>query len=180
MTFAPMIVTERLELWLPRAADLRPLFDIISQPETMRFLGPSATIEDHFMRFCRNAGCWQLYGYGMFILRERGAQGGKSPIIGNCGIFHSIRGIGEDFDDRAEAAWIIGAGFTGQGYAGEAMRAVLDWFDAEHRAEVMCMIAPGNAASLRLADRLGFASLHDSRLPDGDEVRLFRRPPPSG
>ena len=170
----PFLVTERLELWMPQASDLWPIFEIITHPETRRFLGPESTRAEHFARFSRNAGGWLLYGYGMLMLRERGGNG---SLIGNCGVFHSVRGLGEDFDDRPEGGWILAHNVAGKGYASEAMQAVLDWFDGAFAKEIMCMIVEGNAASLRVADRLGFTELRRATLPDGDAVHLLRRPP---
>ena len=169
----PTLVTDRLELWMPAADDLRPMFEIISEPETGLHFGNTITLEDHFMRFSRNAGSWALYGYGGFMVRERDGDG---SLIGNTGIFHSIRGVGEDFDDRPEAGWILRHASTGKGYAGEAMRAVLAWFDAEFGREVMCMISPENTPSLRLADKLGFEELRDTVLAEDEPIRLFCRP----
>lgn len=169
----PFLLTERLELWLPTKADMRPLFEIISQAGTRRYLGPEPTMPDHFMRFTRNAGSWNLYGYGTFMVRERGGDG---TLLGNCGIFHSVRGLGEDFDDRPEAGWILREEAVGKGYAGEIMRAVLDWYDREFGTELVCMIDPDNAPSLSLAAKLGFAPMRDGVMPDGGVVKLLRRP----
>jgi len=169
---APLLVTERLELWLPTSEDLAATIAIVADPQTVRFLGTASSPADHFARFCRNAGSWLLYGYGSFMLRPRGS----GEVIGNCGIFHSWRGLGEDFDDSPEAGWILRRDATGQGFAREAMGAALAWFATEHGARrIVCMIAPGNIPSLRLAERLGFASLREARLPDGEEVRLLER-----
>ena len=58
------------------------------------------------------------------------------------------------------------------------MTAALAWFEREHGAQrIVCMIAPGNASSIRLAGRLGFAPLREATLPDGTAVRLFERVP---
>ena len=168
----PLLVTDRLELWLPLASDFPQLAAMAAHPETNRFLGGQETMPELFARFCRNAGSWQLYGHGSFILRLRGGGG---LIVGNCGVFHSWRGLGDDFDDRAEAGWIVAASHVGQGLAREAMDAALAWFDRRFGGPVVCMIAPGNTASLRLAGKLGFASMRDAELPSGDAVRLFRR-----
>ncbi|ANU06684.1 GNAT family N-acetyltransferase [Paraurantiacibacter namhicola] len=176
MTTGPFLTTDRLELWRPTQADMRPMFAIISEPETGLHFGNSVTLDDHFMRFCRNAGSWALYGYGGLMVRERGGDG---SLLGNCGIFHSIRGMGEDFDDRAEAGWILRHASTGKGYAEEAMRAILAWFDREYGQEVMCMVAPANTPSLKLADKLGFGLLRDTSFADGEEIRLMRRAPPA-
>ena len=142
--------------------------------ETGRYLGPQRDPADHFVRFCRNAGSWLLYGYGGFIVRLRGSD----EVIGNCGVFHSWRGLGEDFDDMPEAGWILRHDQVGRGIGLEAMTAALDWFDRAHGPRrVVCMIAPDNAPSIGLAGKLGFAPMRETVLPDGDTVRLFERLP---
>jgi len=170
----PPLVTERLELRVPAQDDLWAMHAIVADPVTGRFLGPSHAPSDHFERFSRNAGSWLLYGYGSFMLRERGS----GELIGNAGVFHSFRGLGEDFDDSPEAGWILRADRVGQGLAHEAMRAIFAWFAHEHGAQrIVCMISPGNAPSIRLAERLGFTAIREAKLPDGAAVRLFERVP---
>ena len=170
---APLLVTERLELWQPKRADEPEMFAIISDPRTGRHLGPSSDRADHFTRFQRGGGSWFLHGYGSFTVRLKG----RPEVIGNCGVFHSYRGLGEDFDDMPEAGWILTADHVGEGLAGEAMRAALTWFDAEHGPRpVLCMISPENGRSIALAERLGFAPTRRAELPDGEEVQLFARP----
>ena len=169
---APFLVTERLELWLPQQADIQAMIDIVSDPHTGKFLGPAGNAADHFTRFQRNAGSWFLHGYGGFMVRERGAR----AMIGNCGVFHSLRGLGADFDDMPEAGWIIANGYEGRGFAGEAMAAALEWFDSEYgRQRIVCMIEPGNTASIKLAGKLGFTETRRTNSPDGGDVVLFAR-----
>ena len=175
MSETPVLVTERLELWRPRIAD-RPLLEAMMEPAAVRqYLGAmEPSTPDVFTRLLRNAGSWSLYGYGTFMVRERG----REEIVGNCGVFHSWRGLGEDFDDKPEAGWILAESAFGKGIAHEAMTAALDWFAREHGArEVVAMISPGNAPSLRLAGKLGFTPTRRAVLPGGDEaVQLFIRP----
>jgi RimJ/RimL family protein N-acetyltransferase len=173
---APHLLTERLDLRLPVAADVATMAAIVAHAETGRYLGAGRTdAAEHFARFSRNAGSWLLYGYGGFMVRERGS----GEVIGNCGVFHSLRGLGEDFDDAPEAGWILRHDQVGRGIGHEAMSAALEWFDAEHGPRrVVCMITPKNEPSLRLADKLGFAPLRDTMLPDGEAVRLLERLPP--
>ncbi|MFN2099257.1 GNAT family N-acetyltransferase [Altererythrobacter sp. MF3-039] len=168
----PVIVTERLELWMPTAEDIKPLIDIVMHEETARYLGSNANHADHYTRFQRNAGSWILHGYGGFIVRERGA----AAAIGNCGIFHSYRGMGKDFDDKPEAGWIIAHGCEGKGYAREAMDAALSWFERAHGQQIIvCMIEQGNEASFALASRLGFAEIRRTSLPKTAEIVLMAR-----
>jgi len=170
----PFLTTERLELWQPRQNDLHAMHAIVTHPTTGRFLGPNAQLHEHATRFTRGAGSWFLYGYGPFMVRLRGQE----ELIGNCGVFHTFRGLGDDFDDNPEAGWILAAAQAGQGLAREAMRAVLEWFDREHGPRrIVCMISPQNAPSLGLAAKLGFAALRETTLPEGDTVRLLERPP---
>lgn len=125
-------------------------------------------------RLLRNGGSWSLYGYGTFMVRRRGGGG---EIIGNCGIFHSWRGLGEDFDDNPEGGWILGEDAMGHGIAREAMEAALAWFDRAHGLRrTVCMIDPNNAASIRLAEKLGYTAMRDVEF-NAEPVRLFERVP---
>ncbi len=144
LTASPQLVTERLDLRVPTVDDLPAVLAIATDPETARFLG-SRTRAEHFMRFTRNAGSWLLYGYGAFVVRLRGAR----EVIGSCGVFHTIRDLGPDFDDMPEAGWIVHRDHTGQGFAYEAMTAALAWFEQVHGLRrVVCLVAPQNVASL--------------------------------
>ena len=129
MSKAPFLQTERLALWLPTADDLQPMFGIVSHPQTQRHLGPEPTMADHFMRFARGAGSWSLYGYGSLMVRLRGGDG---SLLGTCGLFHSWRGLGEDFDNQPEAGWILSVDAGGDRFSAEAVRAVFFWFDTAH------------------------------------------------
>ncbi|HWK41943.1 MAG TPA: GNAT family N-acetyltransferase [Croceibacterium sp.] len=171
---APLLVTERLELSLPHKDDVWAMHAIASHPETGRFLGSSSDRTDHFMRFSRSAGSWLLYGYGSFMVRERGSD----ELIGSCGVFHTYRGLGVDFDDKPEAGWILRHDRGGRGLASEAMTAVLAWFEQEHGSQpIVCLIAEGNGASLALAGKLGFTPMRSAMMPDREAARLLERKP---
>ena len=164
-----MLVTERLELWHPQVGDRAGLRALIEPGEVRRFLGGMEP-DDHdvFMRLLRNAGSWALYGYGTFVVRERG----KADIVGNCGVFHSWRGFGRGLDDVAEAGWIVGKSAWGKGYAQEAMQAALTWFEREHGARpTLCMIEQGHRASEAVAARLGYVAFE--RVVERDERPLI-------
>ncbi len=167
-----ILTTERLELHQPQAADLAGVAAIMVPPAVRRFLGNrEVSIADEFARFMRNAGSWALYGYGNFIVRERGAP----AVIGICGVFHSWRGFGQGLDDTPEVGWILAEPVWGRGYAGEAATAALAWFDHTHGPRrIACMIEPDNHASLALAARLGFVAYGEQDF-DGSTVMLLQR-----
>lgn len=162
---APVLLTERLELWYPTASDLPALHAMVSPEAVRRFLGNRPTTRaEEAARLLRNAGSWALYGYGTFVMRARGTD----ALIGICGVFRSWRGFGEGLDDVPEAGWILGEAAWGKGLAGEAMRAVLAWFDARYGAQrIACMIEEGHHASLRLANALGFETYAVHQPDDG-------------
>ena len=168
-----MLVTKRLELWKPVATDRKGLRALIEPREVRRFLGGMEP-DDHdvFMRLLRNAGSWTLYGYGTFMVRERG----RPEIVGNCGVFHSWRGFGRGLDDVAEAGWIVGKGAWGKGYALEAMTATLAWFEREHGGKpTLCMIEEGHSASAAVAAKLGYVVCDRYEEADERPLIVYRR-----
>ena len=169
----PVLVTARLELWRPQVSDRAGLRALIEPGEVRRFLGGMEP-DDHdvFMRLLRNAGSWALYGYGTFVVRERG----KADIVGSCGVFHSWRGFGRGMDDVAEAGWIVGKSAWGKGYAQEAMQAALAWFEREHGATAtLCMIEQGHRASEAVAAKLGYAAFERVAERDERPLIVYRR-----
>ena len=170
---APFLTTDRLELWMPVKEDIPRMYAVVADVHTSRHFGAVPTESDHFTRFQRNAGSWYLNGYGGLMVRLRG----RDEVIGNCGVFHSHRGLGADFDDSPEGGWIIAHEHVGKGLGREAMEAVFAWFDREHGPlRTVCMIAPANEPSLRLAARLGFTAMRDAEFA-GEAIRLLERQP---
>ena len=170
----PFLTSERLEYWLPRAEDLADQVALLAPDAMRRYLGPALpTHQDQFERLMRNAGRWQLYGYGTATLRLRG----QDRIIGNCGVFHSWRGFGKGLDDVPEAGWIIHNDHWGKGIAQEAMHAALAWFDATHGPRrVAAMIEAGNTASERVASALGFVE-YGRQIFEDSPLILYERLP---
>lgn len=178
MTQGPVLETERLVLTVPGRDDYIVLRDLVSDPEVHRYLGPRAEdpTTDMFSRALRAAGSWQLYGYGIFLARERTS----GAFVGQVGVFHSMRGFGKGLDDVPEAGWILAQKHWGKGYAREAMEAALAWFDGAYGpCRIACMIERGNAASYALAGRLGFSWYDEHALDDGAVVDLFERVRPA-
>jgi len=168
----PLLTTERLELWRPRAADAPELYALVAPEAMRRFLGGPTTEGEEFLRFLRNAGSWELYGYGMFLLRERG----RAPLVGIAGVFRSWRAFGKGMADVPEAGWITAGGSGGQGYATEAMRAALAWFDRSFtEPRTVCMIEDGNAPSMAVAARLGFVEYDRHEPEDARALVLYER-----
>ena len=166
------IITERLILRRPQASDLDALYALTNDDETRRYLGVATpTLPFSFARLLQNAGSWSFHGYGSFIVIEKASD----LMIGNCGVFHSYRGLGDDFDDMPEAGWIIAHDHLRKGYAREAMDAALRWFDEKHGPRpIVAMIQMGNSVSVSLANTLGFEFTRLALL-EQTEMQLFQR-----
>lgn len=166
------IDTERLHLRPAELPDFESFHALTQSDRMRRFLGrdpPSK--EDSFNRLLRNAGCWHLLGWGPFMVIERSSD----RHVGGCGLFRGIRGLGDDFDPFPEAGWVIAEQSWGKGYAAEAMRSILAWFEREHGGgRTVCMITAGNAASERIAARLGYEPIGAAEYK-GDPVMRFAR-----
>jgi len=164
--------TERLRLRPHVVEDFANLHALTAAPEMRRHLTGFASVEDSWKRLLGVLGGWATFGYSTFAVIERDGR----RYVGNCGLFRMVRDIDPPFPEGApEAGWIIAADCHGRGYAGEAMAAALDWFDAafDHPLTV-AMIVPGNVPSERIAASLGYRPVGEA-LHMGDTVMRYER-----
>lgn len=164
--------TPRLNLRQWRLDEFETFHELTESEPMRRFLGPDPpSREDSFNRMLRNAGSWALFGFGPFAIVDRET----AAAVGTCALFRSLRGLGPDFDSFPEAGWIVAEPFWGRGYATEAMRAVLSWFEAKHGGgRTVAMISTGNAASERIAVKLGYEATRAAEYK-GEAVTLYAR-----
>lgn len=168
-----MIDTARLSLHQPVIDDFEDLHKLTADPAMREHLSGYASVEDSYKRLLSTIGSWSVFGYGTFSVRERET----GAYVGNCGLFRLLRGLGDGFDFYPEAGWIVAGSRWGRGYASEAMETALRWFEATHGPQrTACMIAPGNAASERIAARLGYRAFRDAE-HRGAPVTLYARDP---
>ena len=171
--FAPRIETERLILRGFTAEDFDAYHETMSDPEVIRFLGAEPlNREEATRRMSLFAGFWEIQGRGMWAVSLK--EGG--PAIGHVGLFDLRRDMQPSIEGLPEMGWIFARSVHGQGIAYEACRAALDWHDATFGIlEIPAIIAPGNASSMKLAERLGFVREKDA-VYKGEAIALFRRP----
>jgi RimJ/RimL family protein N-acetyltransferase len=167
-----MIETERLSLRPNIIEDHAAYLNMCSDPEVMRYIGgQTLSSEDAWNRILRYAGHWSLLGYGMFAVIEKAS----GRFIGETGIADFHRGIGPDFDDVGEAAWVFSPEVHGRGYAWEAAEAAHRWF-ARQKGDIrtVCLIDPANGPSLALAARLGYSPFGEANYKGRMAVMLER------
>lgn len=167
-----MIDTERLVLRPHTAQDTDHVFQLATDPAVLQFVrGTPASREEAWHRLLRYAGHWSLFGFGIFAVFERAT----GEFIGEVGLAHFQRGLGDDFDGTPEAAWLFKGSSHGKGLALEAMTAVLNWFDEQgFSSRNVCIIDPRNTASIKLAAKLGFKHYDKACYKDKD-VNKYER-----
>ena len=156
---APRLETERLVLRDLELHDLDYFRTIFRDEETTRYIGGVNDDENLWRKMMTGKAFWPLTGTGMWAA-ERKDDG---TTVGHLGFFDFLRPIEPSISGEPEMGWIFAPAVHGQGLASEACQAALDWFnDVFGRREIYALISPGNVASMRLAERLGFR-----RKPDG-------------
>lgn len=165
----PILRTERLVLTPHGAADLDDTAALLADPAVTAFIGGPVPREQVWHRLLRYVGHWQLLGYGHWVVRDRDGR-----YLGDVGLMDSRRDTEPGFEGVVEAGWAFAANAGGRGYAREAVAAMLGWADANGIARTVCIIDPGNAASIRLAEAVGYRPAGRVRYRDADTL-FFER-----
>ena len=163
--------TERLTLTPMAASDLADLKPLWADPAfTRHIFGQPLTGEEVWFRLLRDIGHWAAVGYGNWAVRLK--DGGN--YVGSGGVLDYRREMTPTFD-APELGWGVAPRFQGQGLALEAVSAALGWCDEALKApRTVCIISPGNTASLKLADRAGYRPYGEA-VYKGDTVILLQR-----
>ena len=171
-TPCPVLHTARLTLGPHDVADYEASFAMWADPDVVRYIGGTpSTAEEAWGRQLRYAGLWPLVGYGYWRLLETAS----GRFVGEAGFGDFRRQITPSLIGVPEAGWVLAAWAHGQGLAYEAMSAILAWADGVLASRrTVCMIDPGNTASLTLAARLGYQTFAEARYK-GQDARLLER-----
>ena len=169
---APRIATERLVLRAWRKEDFGPYFELLQHPQVHRHFGPEPMgKEECWRRLSAAVGMWTLMGFGGWAV-ERKADG---KLVGMLSLFNAWRSLEPEFGEEPEMGWIFAQEVHGQGMAGEACRAVIEWAEGNlEPTPIWAIIAPANEPSLKLAGKLGFERVGDTLYHDDPTVVLKR------
>ncbi|MFI6546507.1 GNAT family N-acetyltransferase [Streptomyces prunicolor] len=149
-----MIETERLRLRPLSTDDVDAFVELHSDDRVNRFVGAYSQ-QQALERLRLIESQWAERGHGLCAVELK--DGGE--FIGRAGLNYW------QLFDEVEVGWTLKAEAWGHGYATEAARACLEWGFATLDADYFTgMIHPGNAASVRVAGRLGFTPLREDVL----------------
>jgi RimJ/RimL family protein N-acetyltransferase len=160
---APTLETPRLILRGWRPDDVAAYAAMLADDETARFItahGRGLDPDEAWNEAVWLVGHWQMLGYGMFVVEERST----GAFLGRVGPLRPPRW------PAFEMAWALARGARGKGYATEAARAAVAWsFETLPLERIVSIIDPRNAASERVAERLG-------QRRTGERFTPFREP----
>ena len=114
-------------------------------------------------------------GFGYWAVEEKAT----GLYVGDVGFADFKREISPSFGISPELGWVMMPSTHGQGFATEAVLAAAEWGDSHFsKSEIkrsVCMIDPGNMASIRVAQKVGFTEYDRSEYLS-EPVILFERP----
>lgn len=161
-----ILETDRLTLRVFRPEDIEEFAPIEADPEVMRFYASGPRSRE-----------WAERGVNYFIsLQEQHGfspwaviQKSDSRFLGFCGLIPQT----VDGNAEVEVGYKLAHAEWGKGLATEAARAVRDWAFAHLDVpRLVSIIDPGNAASLRVAEKNGMVYVKDMTY-DGKVCRLY-------
>jgi len=166
------IETERLILRRHVRGDFDESFALWSDATVTRFIGGKPfSREDVWTRLLRYVGHWAVMGYGYWTIREKHS----GCFIGEIGFANYQREIDPPLGDTPEIGWALMPSAHRQGYATEAVRGALAWADAAWPGgETVCIIAPDNVASRKVAAKCGYVETAQTTYK-GHATGVFRR-----
>ena len=175
-----MIETERLLLRKPMLDDAEGAYEIISDPEVMRFIGQGRTGDRRVARgaVARWIERWDVNGFGHFAVLRKSDE----RFVGRVGLLVWDAATWQTSDLQAaaqpvvELGWALGRAYWGNGYATEAALAARAWAAAEHGLRALIsIINRENVRSIHVAERLGAVRETEIEIDNGT-ADVWRHP----
>jgi RimJ/RimL family protein N-acetyltransferase len=148
------IETARLLLRPMRAEDVDDLLAVFADPKVMAAFGVEPFDRHQMERWVgRNLEHQERYGYGLYSIIDKADH----RLIGDCGLEHL-----DDDGTEAELGYDLRSDSWNQGVATEAATAVRDHaFRVLGLPRLISLIRQGNAASRRVAEKVGMRHAED-------------------
>ncbi|MBO9464166.1 GNAT family N-acetyltransferase [Tropicibacter sp. R15_0] len=162
--------TERLILRPPAPKDAAAT-TAFYQTERSQYVGGYVPEFRAFSNFCAMLGHWEVRGYGLWAVTTKESD----DIVGLVGPYYP-QGWPE-----TEIGWLMFDGSEGKGFAFEAAQAAIqDARDTLGWTNIVHYIAPENARSITLAERLGAQRDPSATVPKPEDPCLVYRQPIAG
>jgi len=162
-----ILETERLRLRYQRAADVEALVALWTDPEVMRYMGGPRDTAQVTHIFEETARAPRADAHDLWVVVERGS----GRVVGHCGLLDKeVEGR-----EEIELVYVIARDAWGQGYATEMARALVEHAFGEMGLQrLISLIEPENAASERVAEKVGMRLEREVVRPGGAVRRVYR------
>jgi len=159
-----ILETARLQLRELEPGDLDFMAEMLADAEVMRYYPKRLTRELSAEWIERQLERYKTDGYGLWLAEER--KDGKP--VGQVGLVRqTVNGI-----DECEVGYLIHQPYWRHGFATEGAQACRDYaFKTLHKARVISLVRPENAASQGVARNLGMEVI--GRAPHGGYEHLI-------
>jgi RimJ/RimL family protein N-acetyltransferase len=162
----PELTTARLLLRGFKPSDLDAYAEMMTDPEVTRYIGDGKAVArgDAWRQMALFTGHWVLRGFGIWAVEEQAT----GTLLGRIGFWEPEGWPG------FELAYTLGRPFWGKGFATEGARAALTYGrDTLGRKDIISLIRPANAPSVRVAEALGAVQAGTIELM-GEPALLYR------
>ena len=144
-----------------------------ADPDVTRYIGGRPLSgEEAWTRYLRYVGHWAVLGFGYWLIEEK--QSGQ--FVGEAGFADYKREIQPSLNGVPEIGWVLPSESRGKGYATEAVRRLTVWADAHFRSRTVCIIAPENTASVRVAAKTGYREFATTTYHGHPSLMFVREP----
>jgi len=170
----PRLETERLILRGATRADFPAIAALWGDAEVTRYIHRAPLSEEEvWAKFMRGFGHCLLCGYGFWAVQDKAS----GRLIGETGFLDARRAITPSLHGMPEVGWVYARAAWGKGYATEGLQAALAWGDT-HLPErrFVCLIAPENTASVRVAAKSGFHEAARTSYKGEPTLLCYREP----
>jgi ribosomal-protein-alanine N-acetyltransferase len=160
--------TQRLRLKSLQTADAESLARLWTDPEVTKFMGGPRNFEVVRQTLVEDAQVDPPPEFDLWPVIEKAT----GRIIGHCGLLDKeVEGVTE-----IELVYVFAKSAWGQGYATEMAAAVKDYALGQLGLErIISLIDPENAASERVAEKVGLRYEQDIVRPGGETMRIYAK-----
>lgn len=163
-----VLETERTRLCVPVPDDAAITVELVRDEAVLRFMGgASQSVDEERARIREHIRTHhETLGFGLFLVADR--ESGE--VLGRAGIHHGpIPDV-----EPLELNYLIAPGHRGKGLATEVAKALVHWGDYAHGIErLAALIAPDNAASIRVAEHAGFRYVDEVDYPEIERASRY-------
>ncbi|MGQ7830346.1 GNAT family N-acetyltransferase [Altererythrobacter sp. Z27] len=159
-----VIETERLVLRRIDESDAELQFRVLNTPTVMEHLGGVKELHEIEAKHAKSMAWFAQFGFGFMLMIEKSS----GELVGHCGVKLVDNPNATNLGDH-EIGWLVREDRWRNGYANEAMCAVIDWaFGTIGVPHLVALTCDRNIPSWRFMEKLGMERRRDLDFDDPD------------